>query len=87
MISAGAGSIVKVNGTSTATAMVAVSPGMAPITVPATTPSSASSRLPGDSAAWAWTSRSIADYLIMPTSRAAASYSLRLPSRNGVIFS
>ena len=50
-ISAAAGGIEKVNGTSTATAIVAVRPGSAPITVPATTPASASSRWAGVSAA------------------------------------
>jgi hypothetical protein len=43
-ISAAAGGIEKVKGTSTATAIVAVRPGKAPITVPATTPARASSR-------------------------------------------
>jgi hypothetical protein len=42
---------VNVNGTNTATAMVAVRPGNAPMTVPAMTPPSASSRLSGVSAA------------------------------------
>ena len=37
--------MVKVNGTSTATAMVAESPGRAPMTMPAATPPSASARL------------------------------------------
>ncbi len=50
-ISAVAGGIEKVKGTSTATAMVAVRPGRAPITVPATTPAKASSRFSGVSAA------------------------------------
>ncbi len=42
--------MVKVKGTSTATAMVAESPGRAPTTVPRTTPTSASIRLNGVSA-------------------------------------
>ena len=48
---AAAGAMVKVNGTNTATAIVAVKPGNAPMTVPATTPPSASSRFSGVSAA------------------------------------
>ena len=42
--------MVKVNGTSTATAIVAESPGSAPMTMPATTPPSASARLSSVSA-------------------------------------
>lgn len=45
-----AGFIVKVKGTSTATAIVAESPGNAPIIVPKVTPTNASSRLNGVSA-------------------------------------
>src|SRR5690606_22809496 len=48
---AGAGGMPKVSGTRTATAMVAVSPGIAPIAAPATTPARARSRLSGVSAA------------------------------------
>src|SRR5690606_33166375 len=58
MTSADPASMVKVNGTSTATAIVAVRPGNAPITVPATTPMKARSRLPTESAARRLGSRS-----------------------------
>jgi uncharacterized membrane protein AbrB (regulator of aidB expression) len=44
-ISAEAGSILKVIGTSTATAIVAVKPGIDPIIVPATTPNNANAML------------------------------------------
>ncbi len=51
MISAASGGMPNVTGTSTATAMVADRPGKAPMTIPAATPTIASSRLTGDSAA------------------------------------
>ena len=82
-ISAAAGAIVKVNGTSTATAIVAVRPGKAPITVPATTPARASRRLSGDNAAnrksklpmqcWRRLWLRCAYFLTMPISLASAS--------------
>jgi hypothetical protein len=46
-INAEAGSILKVIGTRTATAIVAVRPGIDPMTVPATTPQSAKTRFKG----------------------------------------
>ena len=49
-VTAVAGDITNVNGTSTATAMVALSPGSAPMTVPAMTPPRASKKLSGVSA-------------------------------------
>src|SRR3546814_6621168 len=52
--SADSGGRPKVSGVSTAIAMVAVSPGSAPMIVPATTPPTASSRWNGESAASRW---------------------------------
>jgi len=49
-MSALSGDIVNVSGTRTATAMVAVNPGIEPMIVPAATPRRASSRFSGDNA-------------------------------------
>jgi hypothetical protein len=46
-ISAEAGSILKVMGTKIASAMVAVNPGIDPMTVPATTPNKANAKFKG----------------------------------------